>query len=95
MVNLTESLTKSEITETLALIQANGGLTIDQLTCEFTRQQDAGTHVSPNGRKWAISYDLSLCKLCGNLEPQQPACPAKLRIVRERLLNPVTKTIAN
>lgn len=87
MIQPTEALAKSETAELLALVEANN-LPLSQLACEFTRQHDQGTHVSRNGRKWAVSYDLMLCKHCGNLEPQTPACPAKLRILKERLLNP-------
>ena len=36
-------------------------------------------------RKIRISYDLMLCEYCGNLEPSD-RCPAKLRALRERLL---------
>lgn len=81
----TEALTKSETSELMSLVASND-LPVSQLACEFSRQHGAGSHTSPNGRKWAISYDLSLCTYCGNLEPQEPACPAKLRRLQERLL---------
>lgn len=86
MIEPTQALAKSETAELMALVEANN-LPVAQLACEFSRQHGEGNHTSPNGRKWAVSFDLSLCTYCGNLEPQQPACPAKLRQLKQRLLN--------
>jgi hypothetical protein len=90
MIKPTEALTKSETTELIALVEVNN-LPVSQLACEFSRQHGEGTHVTGGacpGRTYAISFDLELCTYCGNLEPQKPACPAKLRALQQRLLNP-------
>lgn len=74
MINPTEALSKSETATLLAL----------------TRQQGYGRGKGPEGSftpVFNISYSLMLCEYCGNLEPQEPACPAKLRVLRDRLLS--------
>lgn len=82
-----EALSKSETVTVLALVREQG-LPIEKLACEFSRQHGEGQGVSSRGRPYSISYDLMLCAHCGNLEPQKPACPAKLRALRDRLKLP-------
>ena len=82
------ALTKRETADLVELVKAND-LPLSQLACEFSRQQGQGTHVTKGarpGRIYTVSFDLELCAYCGNLMPQKPACPAKLRKLAERLL---------
>lgn len=94
MIPQTEALSKDETTTILALVRDHG-LPVEQLACEFSRQKASGVGVSSRGRPYSISYDLMLCTHCGNLEPQEPCCPAKLRALKDRLLGGERKTIAN
>jgi hypothetical protein len=84
MIKPTEALSKSETATLLALVRENR-LLVSALACEFSRQHGEGQGVSLRGRPYAISYDLMMCQHCGNLEPQEPACPAKLRMLKAQL----------
>lgn len=89
MINPTEALSKSETSSLLALVREHN-LPIEQLACHMTRQQGYGRGKGPEGsftRSFSISYNLILCEYCGNLEPQEPCCPAKLRALQQRLLS--------
>lgn len=98
-----QRLSRDEETEILLLAEA-AGVPISILACRMTRQTGAGQMnrrpdlewknedgriiiIGVRPRKIRISYDLMLCEFCGNLEPSD-RCPAKLRAIRERLLNP-------
>jgi hypothetical protein len=85
MIKPTEALSKSETATLLALVRGNN-LSVSVLACEFSRQHGEGQGVSSRRRPYAISYDLMMCKFCGNLEPQKPACPARLHVLKDRLL---------
>lgn len=83
-------LPRSEEATLLALVREEG-LEAGLLKCEFTRQQGSGLISRPHGtyiRSASISYDLMLCRFCGNLEGSdnnKDFCPAKLRALQERL----------
>lgn len=90
MIDPTQVLSKSETATLMALVREQG-LSVSRLQCEMSRQQGEGrgrfnTKGILRGETYSISYDLKLCAHCGNLEPQKPACPAKLRVLKERLL---------
>lgn len=102
MINLTEALTKSETDALLALIRANN-LPIEALACHMTRQQghgrgrhsERGGFSILSGQSFNISYNLLLCEYCGHLEPQKPCCPARLCLLREKLLQSNGKPMLN
>jgi hypothetical protein len=96
-----QRLPHDEETEILILAEA-AGVPLSILACKMTRQTGEGQTdrrpdlewenrdgqiiiVGVRPRKMRISYDLMLCQYCGNLEPSD-RCPAKLRALRERLL---------
>jgi hypothetical protein len=86
-MNGLQRLPANEETAILELIRENN-LAIDALRCEYTRQTGEGVHEF-RGRPWGISYDLLLCKWCGNLEGSannRLYCPQKMRALRDRLL---------
>lgn len=57
--------------------------------CEYTRQHGEGTHISQTrgilrGRKYRITYDLMLCRFCGNVEDhERKFCPARVAIMTD------------
>lgn len=66
---------------------------IDQdLLCEYTLQHSEGYHIANTrgilrGRVYKVTYDLMLCRFCGNLEGSPNNllfCPEK---IRQRLLS--------
>lgn len=60
-------------------------LSTHQLRCEFTRQQSEGKGVSSGGRPYTISYDLMMCKWCGNLSGVLTTwyCPKKIEMLEQ------------
>lgn len=92
MLNALQPLPKHEHAAILDLVRANG-LDESELACYMTRQSDSGRGRHPDnggflgGRSFNISYNLMLCEYCGNLNPRQ-YCPAKMRKLAERWLNP-------
>ena len=89
VINPTEALSKSETASLLALVREHN-LPVEALACHMTRQQGHGRGKGPEGSftpVFNVSYSLMLCEYCGNLEPQEPACPAKLRALKQRLLS--------
>lgn len=89
MMNPVEALSKNETATLLAMVREQG-LPESRLQCMMSRQQGHGqgrfrTPGLLRGETYSISYDLLMCTHCGNLEPQNPACPAKLRQLKERL----------
>lgn len=85
-----QRLPKSEETAILALVKANN-LDASKLACFMTRQQSSGRGRFPDdgrgflsGGSFNVSYNLMLCKHCGNLEPSL-VCPAKARELKERM----------
>lgn len=97
MINQTEALSKSETDALLALVRANN-LPVEALACHMTQQQGHGRGKGPEGSftpVFNISYNLLLCEYCGNLEPQKPCCPARLRLLREKLLQSNGKPMLN
>ncbi len=89
-----QRLPRNEETLILDLARKNG-LETARLRCEYTRQQDEGVGRFKGGgflggREYAISYDLMLCKWCGNLEGSRNNalyCPFKMNALKERLLS--------
>lgn len=91
MINPTEALSKSDTATLIALVREQG-LEMSRIQCEMSRQQGGGRGEFKHGtllrgQSYNISYDLLMCAHCGNLEPQKPACPAKLRVLKDRLLS--------
>lgn len=92
MITALQPLPKHEQAAILDLVRANG-LDESKLACHMTRQSASGRGRHPDnggflgGRSFNISYNLMLCEHCGNLEPRQH-CPAKMRQLAERWLNP-------
>lgn len=65
------------------------GLPVSQLRCEYTMQHGEGTRWSRRFGECNISYDLHLCKFCGNLPEtanNTPYCPHKMGALKARLL---------
>lgn len=74
----------------LLIICKQEQVVMDQLKCEYTRQEGQGSGVTRRGRPFDISYSLMLCKFCGNLEDSPnntPYCPHKLSILKQRLIS--------
>ncbi len=89
VIKPTEALTKSETASLLGLVREHN-LPVEMLACHMTRQRGHGRGKGPPGSftpTFSISYDLMLCEYCGNLDPQEPCCPAKLRALKQRLLS--------
>jgi hypothetical protein len=55
--------------------------------CEYVPSHGEGTHIANtrgilNGRQYKVTYDMMLCKFCGNLEGSpnnQDFCPALMK----------------
>lgn len=88
-MNGLQRLPQNEETAILDLARESG-LEVFKLKCDYTRQKDSGSGVSKRtGREFDISYDLMLCKWCGNLEGSRNNilyCPHKLNVLKDRLL---------
>lgn len=82
-MNAPQRISKGEQSQILDLVRANG-LDMSKLACFMTRQQDSGRGRHPNGQAFNISYNLMLCKYCGNHMPSA-VCPAKANDIKERL----------
>lgn len=60
------------------------------LRCEFTRTKGEGTHISQTrgvlrGRKYKVTYDLNLCRFCGDIDDgSRTVCPWKFEAVRRQ-----------
>lgn len=90
MMKALQRLPKAEEQALIDVACANG-LDRNDLACFMTRQQDEGVGRFKGstdyfrGRTYRISYDLMLCRYCGNLMPSR-ICAGKVQMIKERLL---------
>lgn len=88
MIEVLERIPATEEAALIARVKAEN-LPVAVLRCEYTRQKASGVYTGNSRFKRVnISYDLMLCRLCGNLEGSAnntPYCPHKLRVLQERV----------